>query len=150
MQKDVTSDNKETNSLYYHGEAKFSPIPLTVSSPVIKATDKGKIRANAVQSMMEHAQQQMDLLRKPAQLIMDQVAEIERRMKLSEEIYSADLSFEPVVGQTYHLYERENGKKFVSIVGPTEWGRSKTDLAHLATVILLADKSWSFVKNSEK
>jgi len=150
MQKDVTSDNKDSNSLYYHGEAKFSPIPLTVSSPVIKATDKGKIRANAVQSMMEHAQQQMDLLRKQAQLIMDQVAEIEQRMKLSEEIYAADLSFEPVVGQTYHLYERENGKKFVSIVGPTEWGRSKTDLVHLATVILLADKSWSFVKNSEK
>jgi hypothetical protein len=35
-------------------------------------------------------------------------------------------------------------------VGPTEWGRSKTDLVHLATVLLLADKSWSFVKNSEK
>ena len=73
-----SEENKE-ESLYYMGEAKFSPIPLTVSSPLIQATDKGKIRAVAVQSMVEHAQQQINLLRKQAQLIMEQVAEIEQR-----------------------------------------------------------------------
>jgi len=143
-----SEENKE-ESLYYMGEAKFSPIPLTVSSPLIQATDKGKIRAVAVQSMAEHAQQQINLLRKQAQLIMEQVAEIEQRMRLSEEIYAADLSFEPVVGQTYHLYERESGKKFLSLVGPSEWGRTKAQLEHIATVTLLPDKSWTFHKNHD-
>lgn len=150
MQSDSSSDKNEINFPYYQGEAKFSPIPLTVSSPQIVATDKGKIRANAVESMIQHAQQQMEMLKKQAQLIMDQVAEIETRVKLSEEIYAADMSFEPVVGQVYHLYERENGKKFLSIVGPKEWGRTKADLIHLATVRLLADKSWSFDNNSRE
>jgi hypothetical protein len=58
------------------------------------------------------------------------------------------MSFEPVVGQVYHLYERHTGKKFLSIVGPQEWGRTKSELIHLATVRLLADKSWSFDNNS--
>ena len=40
------SKNNE-NTPYYTGDAKFSPIPLTVSSPQIKAENKGKIKASS-------------------------------------------------------------------------------------------------------
>lgn len=146
----MTEEDKK-DSGYYFGPAALSPIPLTVSSPIIKATDKGKIRSNALESMKKHAEQQMSLLRKQAQLIMDQVKQIEERIRISEEIYLADMSFEPVVGHTYHLYSKGSGKKFLSIVAPHEWGRSKPDgLAYIATVTLLPDKSWEFNPMSDK
>ena len=88
----------------YIGPANLSPIPLNIGSPVIKAEDKGKIKANAVEAMHHYANQEMALLKKQADLIMEQVREIESRLKVSEKIYESDLRYTPVIGQVYHLY----------------------------------------------
>lgn len=115
--------NKE-KSIYYTGEAKFSPVPLAVNSPVIKPIDKNKVSANAVEAMHMQAHQQIEMLRKQAELIMQQVKEIEERLKISELIYKADMRFKPVMGQVYHLYEkRQKGEFLVSMIAPNEWGR---------------------------
>ena len=55
------SEEKD-NKPYYTGEAKFSPIPLSVSSPMIKAENKGKIKASAVETMQKQANQQIAML----------------------------------------------------------------------------------------
>ena len=136
---------KEKEFESYSGPASLSPIPLHVGSVPIKAEDKGKIRANAVEAMHHYAQQEMDMLRKQADLIMQQVREIEERLKISEQIYTADMRFTPVVNQVYHLYE--NGDHFkLSLIGPNEWGRSKSVGKYLASVRLLGDHSWDLVK----
>ena len=33
-------------------------------------------------------------------------------------IYHSKFSFEPVIGETYHLYKRDNGETFLSIIAP--------------------------------
>ncbi len=70
------------------------------------------------------ANQQMILLKKQAELIMQQVKEIEERLKISELIYQAEMRFKPVLGQTYHLYENETGDYNMSIIAPDEWGKT--------------------------
>jgi hypothetical protein len=142
-----TTEEKEFES--YSGPASLSPIPLSVGSVPIKPEDKGKIRANAVEAMHHYAQQEMDMLRKQADLIMQQVREIEDRLKISEQIYQSEMRFTPIVNQIYHLYEKENHFA-ISLIGPNEWGRSKTKLKHVATIRLLGDHSWHVInKNSE-
>lgn len=136
---------KEEN-IYYQGEAKFSPVPLTVSSPVIKPIDKNKLQARAVETMHLQAHQQIDLLRKQASLIMQQVKEIEDRLKISELIYKAEMRFKPVLGQIYYLYEKkEEGNFLVSMIAPDEWGRSKSFSRYLSTVRLLGDSTWDIL-----
>ncbi len=133
----------QEKSIYYTGEAKFSPVPLTVSSPVIKLIDKNKVRANAVEAMHMQAHQQIDMLRKQAELIMQQVKEIEDRLKISELIYKAEMRFKPVMGQIYHLYEQKQAGEFlVSMIAPNEWGRSKSFSRYLSTIRLLSDSTW--------
>lgn len=36
-------------------------------------------------------------------------------------VYEAEYSFEPSVGETYHLYERKNKSIFLSLIAPDEW-----------------------------
>lgn len=132
----------------YVGPASLSPIPLTLGSPVIKAEDKNKIKANAVEAMHYYANQEMAMLKKQADLIMEQARDIENRLKISEKIYESDLRFTPVIGQVYHLYEADNGYK-LSMIGPEEWGRSKPFGKYLASVKLLGDHSWDIVKKAE-
>jgi hypothetical protein len=133
----------------YTGPASLSPIPLNLGSPMIKPEDKGKIRANAVEAMHHYASQEMALLKKQADLIMEQVREIEGRLKISEKIYESDMRFTPVIGQTYHLYEKEDHFK-LSIIAPEEWGNSKTIGTYLATVKLLGDHSWDVINKAKK
>jgi hypothetical protein len=134
---------ENNKSTYYTGEAKFSPVPMTVSSPVIKLIDKNKVRANAVEAMHMQAHQQIGMLRRQADLIMQQVKEIEDRLKISELIYKADMRFKPVMGQVYHLYEKEEkGNFLVSMIAPNEWGRTKAFSRYLSTIRLLSDSTW--------
>jgi hypothetical protein len=132
----------------YVGPASLSPIPLNLGSPMIKPEDKGKIRANAVEAMHHYANQEMGMLKKQADLIMEQVREIEGRLKISEKIYESDMRFSPVIGQIYHLYEKEDHFK-LSIIGPEEWGNSKKIGAFLATVKLLGDHSWDIIQKAK-
>ncbi len=150
MNNDNDPENKKNLSkeMYYTGEAKFSPVPMTVSSPVIKAIDKNKIRANAVEAMHMQANQQVAMLRKQAELIMQQVKDIEGRLVISEQIYQADMRFKPVMGQIYHLYENEDGKYLVSLIAPNEWGKSKKFKRFISTVRLLSDHTWDVLDKS--
>jgi hypothetical protein len=139
------STNEEFKS--YEGEASLSPIPLTISSPVIKPEDRNQIKANAVEAMHHYANQEISMLKKQADLIMAQVREIENRLKISEDIYKSDIRFVPVIGQTYHLYEKEDHYT-LSLVGPDEWGRSKNTRKYVASVKLLGDHSWDLLKTA--
>lgn len=131
-------------SIYYTGEAKFSPIPLSVSSPVINPENKGKIKASAVEAMQKQAEQQISMLRKQAEVIMNQVREIENRLQVSYGIYEAEIKFTPQINDFYHLYEKE-GKKILSFISPKEWGAKMPYDKFLATVKLLPDKTWEVI-----
>lgn len=139
----------EEEKLYYSGEAKFSPIPLTVSSPVIKAIDKNKLTAQAVETMHRQASQQIDVLRRQAELLIAQVKEIESRLQISELIYKANIRFKPVIGETYHLYKKESDEYTISIIAPKEWGRTFKQ-TFIASVKLLGDSSWDILEKNEE
>lgn len=138
----MSKEKKEKQ--YYTGEAKFSPIPLSVSSPVIKPENKGKIKASAVEAMEKQAHQQIAMLRKQADVIMEQVKKIESRLQISYGIYEAEMKFTPQINEMYHLYER-NGEKVLSFISPAEWKSNIPYDRFLASVLLLPDKTWQVV-----
>jgi hypothetical protein len=92
--------------------------------------------------MQHQAQQQIDMLRKQAALLIQQAKDIERRLEVSHSIYQANINFEPVVGGVYHLYQKEDGTQVLSMVAPYEWGKTMPFAEFLNTVRLLADKTW--------
>lgn len=139
---------KEKDKPLYDGEASFAPYPVSVNSPPIKTVDKRLVKATAYESMQQHANQQILLLRKQAELILQQVKEIEQRVEISRRIYEADIRLVPDVGQVYHLY-RKNGKDVVSMVGPEEWGNKMPYDEFVASLKLLADKSWEILQKNE-
>jgi hypothetical protein len=128
----------------YQGDSHSSPYALSVSSPKIEPLDKRLMKATAHESMQNQAQQQIGMLKRQAALLMQQAAEIEERLKVSHTIYKAEMNFEPVVGTTYHLYQREDLTWVLSMVAPYEWGKT-TPYTFLNTVRLLADRTWEIL-----
>ncbi|MBC7902105.1 MAG: DUF2452 domain-containing protein [Gemmatimonadaceae bacterium] len=119
------------------------PYSTSVSGAVIKATEEGVIRHKALTAMEEQTNMQLEQIRKQIELLALQAQEIQMRKELSMIIYGAKLSFQPVIGQVYHLYEKQDGSHVVSMISPKEWGGGNGPFRqHIAGVKLLADHTW--------
>jgi hypothetical protein len=57
-------------------------------------------------------------------------------------VYEAEIQFEPVIGETYHLYEMR-GRRTLSMIEPHRWPQR-----HLATVRLNVDRQWKIVETA--
>ena len=123
------------------------PYAHTVGGVVIRPIDQGRTKALAVEAMHKQTDLQMEQIRKQMQLLAEQVQKIQKRVEISEIIYGAEMGFKPLIGKTYHLYQREDETALLSVVGPDEWGRSGCPYAaFLATVSLLADHTWEILE----
>jgi hypothetical protein len=122
------------------------PYAHTLSSGVIKPDDLGKIKSNALMAMEQQTDMQLNQLQQQIQLLYNQAQEIKARTEISVWIYQADIGFDPLINHIYHLYEKDNGKHFLSMVSPKEWGRSKKFKRFIASVKLLADHTWDIIE----
>ena len=122
------------------------PYAHQAGSAIVKPEDKGKITGKAVAAMHSQTEMQMAQLYAQMQLLADQAKSIQQRVEVSERIYLADISFEPLINHVYYLYLRENGKDFLSMVSPQEWGRKIPFEKFVAKVRLLADHTWEIIR----
>ena len=125
------------------------PYAHTVGGVEIKPIDKGKVKGRAVSSMYEQTEMQLEQIRKQIELLARQARQIQDRVSVSEQIYLAEMNFEPLVGFTYHLYRRANGKNVLSMVAPGEWG-ANPPYRFVATARMLADHTWDVVEMGEE
>jgi hypothetical protein len=142
-QQGIKDDGKAyTNSEIYHKQLSVLPYSASVSGAVIKATEEGMIKHKALTAMEEQTNMQLEQIRKQIELLALQAHEIQKRKELSMMIYSAKLSFKPNIGQTYYLYEKNDGSSMLSLVAPKEWGKNGPFKKFIAAVRLLADHTW--------
>ena len=142
-QKGLTPQKQTyVNTEIYHKQMSVMPYSTSVSGAVIKPTEEGVIRHKALSAMEEQTNMQLDQIRKQIELLALQAQEIQMRKELSMIIYSAKLSFTPVIGNLYYLYEKNDDTHFVSMVSPKEWGGSGPFKSFIAQVKLLADHTW--------
>ncbi len=115
--------------------------PHTVGGVVIRPEDVGRVKANALSAMNQQTELQLDQIREQIRLLAEQVERIEKRKQVSMLIYGAEMGFDPIIGHDYHLYRKRDGRLVLSMVKPTEWGRSMP-YEHVASVRLLSDHTW--------
>ena len=120
------------------------PYAHSLGSAIIKPLDKGRIKGLAMSAMYEQTGTSLERIREQIELLVEQAQDIHHRMDVSEKIYNAEYNFKPNIGQTYHLYQRENGNWVLSLVGPKEWGKS-CPYKFVQTVKLLSDHTWEII-----
>lgn len=118
------------------------PYAHTVGSAVVRPEDKGRIKGRAVAAMHQQTDRQFRQIYEQMQTLAGQANALRERVAVSERIYLSQMNFEPLVGQTYFLYERANGTDVLSMVAPDEWGRVLPFRRCVAEVLLLADHTW--------
>lgn len=118
------------------------PYAHHTGSALVKPEDKGKIKSNALSAMEHQTDMQMAQIYEQMKLLSDQATKLQDRKAISTYIYQAEMRFQPLINHMYYLYEKQQGNYLLSLIAPSDWGRSKTTLKYMATVRLLADHTW--------
>jgi hypothetical protein len=125
------------------------PYAHTAGGAVIKPEDPGKTKGRSILAMRQQTDRQMNQLYEQMEVLAKQAKLLADRKEISERIYDAAMGFEPIISETYYMYEKEDGTDLLSLVAPHEWGRSFKYSRYLAKVILLADHTWDVTYNEE-
>lgn len=111
-------------------DAALKPYATGVGAPAIQVTDTTAWKKRHVQEVNHLVSTQYDELRTAYQALME-------RFEYNQLIYQSRFRFEPIVGQTYHLYRDEKQELFLSIIEPAA---NKFDF--VGSFKLGADKMW--------
>jgi len=90
------------------------PYGTNISAPAIKVEDITAWKSINAVKVNHQLQTKFNELKEEYQKLVTEY-------KWNELVYNAKFSFEPVIGQTYHLYVGRDGNIFLSMVNPTEW-----------------------------
>jgi Protein of unknown function (DUF2452) len=120
----------------------FLSYPVSTLSPPITPTDLSTFKTRGISEVERDLQQKLRELREQYVSAID-------HFNWNKLVYEAIIQFEPVVGETYHLYE-VNNRNTLSMIAPHEWSHH-----HLATIRLNVDRQWKVEElgkdvNSEK
>ncbi len=115
------------------------------SVPIIP-TKEGDIKHKSLSAMQQQTNSQLMQIKEQMELLAKQATEIKNRIDVSEQIYNAEIRFEPLIAHTYHLYQENETKFLLSMISPNDWGRKKCPYSFIASVRLLADHTWKIIK----
>lgn len=127
----VPKDGREPSA-----RANFLPYPVSTSGPAIIANDLTSFRTRGVSEIEKQLQQQLVELREKYIAAID-------RFNWNKLVYESEFRFEPVMGQTYHLYQG-TGRLMLSMIEPGQWHRP-----YLGSFRLNLDRCWEVVQLAE-
>jgi len=82
------------------------------------------------------------VLKSKVERIKEEYNSLVEEYKNNELLYHAKYDFEPIIGEVYHLYEKDNKDEcFLSLIHPKTWSRT-----HLGSFKLNSEKVWSKIE----
>lgn len=117
---------------------KVLPYGTNLGAPAIKIEDVGGWKRTAANEVNRQIKTKFDELKKEYESLVDEY-------RWNDLIFRAEYNFVPVIGETYHLYARENGSIFLSMIGPNEW-----KMEYIGSFKLTSTQKWKKVKQQKK
>jgi hypothetical protein len=114
-------------------DASLKPYATNVGAPVITSTDTTAWKNRSINKLNHKVQTRYNE-------ITVQYEKLMQEFEYNNLIYSAKFSFEPIIGDTYHLYKRANDETFLSIIAPNQ-----CNFNSLGSFRLNADQIWEKV-----
>lgn len=117
---------------------KILPYGTNIGAPAINIEDVGGWKKISAGEVNKQLKTKFDELKSEYESLVEEY-------RWNDLIFKADYNFIPVIGETYHLYARENGTIFLSMISPNEW---KMD--YVGSFKLTSTQKWKKVKVPKK
>ena len=109
--------------------AKLLPYAISNNSPVINIPNVDSFKKKGVDKVSKQFQAELNDLQEKIKNFVNLASD-------TQMVYSAKFKFEPIMGETYHLYKGEK-EPFLSLIEPNSW-----DKKHLGSFRLNGEYKW--------
>ena len=127
-------ESKKPDNVVYSDDEGFNasvlPYGTNVGAPVIRMDDVVSWKTRGISNVNKQFESKFNELKIQYQNLMEEY-------EWNELVYNSKFSFEPVIGEIYHLYRDAAGLNFLSLIGPQEWNKE-----HIGTFKLNSEKKW--------
>ena len=106
------------------------PYGSNVGAPSIKPTDISSWKEQKVVTTNHYFSSRFDEIKKDYLKLMEEY-------EWNTLVYNAEFKFKPVMGKVYFLYQKDDGKLFLSLIEPDEW-----DKIFIGAFKLISDNRW--------
>ena len=132
------SDKKADDIVYNEKDgynANILPYGSNTSAPAIRLEDVSSWKSLGANKVNKQFSAKFNQLK-------DEYNQLVEEYKWNDLVYKANFSFEPIIGETYHLYTGKDGSPFLSLIGPNEWSKGKD---FLGTFTLNSERKFEYV-----
>lgn len=127
----------------HEGEQRTSPYPMSRLAPAHDLVDVAKQIADADAMVGAVASARLELIARQIRALQDEARTILADTARDLDLHRARCAFAKRPGQVYHVYQREGGEAWISMISPDEW--RETPPGYAGSYRLELDQSWTRV-----
>ena len=128
----------------HSGPSHSSPYGLSRLAPSISLVETAKEIQHADMMIGAVTSAKLHTIAEQIRFLQEQARDILAQAKTNLDMHTVQCSFVRRPGKTYHMYEKDDGSRYWSIISPAEWG---ADMRHVfrGSFRLEPDQSWTTV-----
>ena len=111
--------------------------PTNVGAPAIKIDDIVEWKNKGVRNVNKEFENKFNELKVQYEKLMQEY-------EWNEIVYNSKFSFEPTIGEIYHLYIKDDGTYFLSLIHPESWKKE-----HVGSFKLNSSKKWVHLESKQ-
>ncbi len=138
MKKNTEHTDKKPDLVVFNEEeqrydAAFRPYATSVGAPQIKMPNNGSWKNSQIYKANKHLKAKYEAIKAEYDALLEVI-------EYNELVTNAKFTFEPLIGETYHLYNNRKEQPFLSIIDP-----NSCNFNHLGSFRLTSDYLWEKV-----
>lgn len=145
----MSDATKRDEGSKHQGDARTSPYPMSRLAPVHDLVDVAKRIQEADAVVGAVASAELSVIAEQIRRLQEEAQRVLERTRRNLDLHRARCTFVRKPGGVYHLYRREGGELWFSMIGPDEWGSADSAREFAGSYRLELDQSWTRVDEGE-
>jgi hypothetical protein len=125
--KEMTSPPPAIDPGRYEGPAHASPYPLSRMAPSYDLVDAAKEIKRADETLAMMTGGKLEVIAAQIRRLQEEARGLLDKARRDAELHRVSCRFEKKPGDVVHLYRREDGTRWFSLLGPDEWSTPRRE-----------------------
>jgi predicted HTH transcriptional regulator len=105
--------------------------PTEVGAPKFEPDNISLFKLEKTSKVKKYYSSKFEEMAKEYESLMNEIS-------INERLYKSSHNFEPTSGEIYHLYKKESGEEFLSLISPDQWKKFE----FIGSYKFLSDGRW--------
>lgn len=136
------TDEEPRDSSKFRGPSRAAPYALSRLSGPVSLVDAAREIERADQWIASTSSAKLETIAAQIRSLRAQAEQVLQEARVNAELHRAEARFARHPGKTYHLYEREGGQRYWSLLSPSDWSGAPPH-RFVGSYRLEADQSWT-------